>query len=138
MQTAARCNTSLSHDQGMKVSLNVTRTLGVGLIALALSACSGGGGAERFSSRVGSESGSSGGRADSACITLREYAFEGIPATYIDDGADLLYLLAGAFSMEGRNDIANSIERVVDLTYQGPYGQMTAKSELMNLANQYC
>ena len=74
----------------------------------------------------------------SACATLNDYAFDGIPATYIDDGADLLYLLAGEFALAGRSDIASSIENVVALTYQGPSGQLTAKSELMNLANAYC
>lgn len=61
-------------------------------------------------------------------MTLSDYAFDGIPATYVDDGADLLYLLAGEFALAGRSDIASSIENIVDLTYQGPYGQISAKS----------
>lgn len=105
---------------------------------LLLTACGGGGGAGRFTSSGASGAGSSGNRMQTACSTLSKYAFNGIPATYIDDGADLLYILAGEFSLAGRNDIASTIENIVDLTYQGPYGQLTAKSELVNLANAYC
>ena len=106
--------------------------------SLLLTACGGGGGAGRFTSSGGSGAGSSGNRMQTACATLSKYAFNGIPATYIDDGADLLYILAGEFSLAGRKDIALAIEDIVDLTYQGPYGQLTAKSELVNLANSYC
>ena len=74
----------------------------------------------------------------SACSTLKRYAFDGIPATYIDDGASLLYGLADQFVIAGRDDIASKIWRVIDLTYGGITGQLEAKTLLSSTANQYC
>ncbi len=73
-----------------------------------------------------------------ACQTLSNYAFNGIPATYIDDGAQLLYSLSDEFSSLGRGDISNLINEVVDLTYQGPGGQLSAKNLLIDTASTYC
>ena len=109
------------------------------LIALvSLTSACGDGASRRLVSQGDFPNQASGVHLTSACDTLSSYAYEGIPATYIDDGADLLYILAGEFATAGRNDIASSIERIVDLTYQGPAGQITAKSELMSLANSAC
>ena len=105
-------------------------------LLLLVSSC-GGGGAGNFSSSNGRAS-QRDIRTSAACSTLSRYAFNGIPASYVDDGASLLYTLANDFSNLGRADIAVSIERVVDLTYQGVYGQLSAKSELVDLANSYC
>ena len=105
-------------------------------LLLLASGC-GGGGAGNFSSSNGRAS-QRDIRTSAACSTLSRYAFNGIPASYVDDGASLLYTLANDFSNLGRTDIALSIERVVDLTYQGVYGQLSAKSELVELANSYC
>jgi hypothetical protein len=74
----------------------------------------------------------------SACATLSEYAFVGIPATYIDDGAQLLYALANDFRSFDRGDIASLVEEVVDLTYGGPTGQLQAKNLLLDTASTYC
>lgn len=77
-------------------------------------------------------------RDTSACATLSDYAYVGIPATFIDDGAQLLYSLASDFNDYGRGDVASLIEEVVDLTYGGPSGQLQAKSLLIETANTYC
>ena len=74
----------------------------------------------------------------SACSTLRNYAFRGIPATYIDEGAALLTSLAGEFSALNRSDIAAQINSAVSLTYQGPMGQIQAKNKLIEAANSGC
>ena len=74
----------------------------------------------------------------SACRTLRDYAFVGIPATYLDDGAVLLDDLASEFDRLGRSDISSDIQRAIEMTYQGPAGQLSAKSILTGLANSNC
>lgn len=91
-----------------------------------------GGGDSRSSSTIENISGSS------ACRTLSSYAYNGIPATYIDDGAQLLYSLSEEFSSLGRGDIAGLVNEVVDLTYQGPGGQLSAKNLLIDTASTYC
>ena len=124
----------------MKRSFGIQRTsVLVGLLAFSLSACSGG------SSSGGGNAAGSGGNGTSdtlkrsdACATLTRYAYRGIPATFIDDGADLLYILAGSFEFLERSDIALEIEAIVELTYQGPAGQLSAKSRLMSLADLHC
>jgi hypothetical protein len=77
-------------------------------------------------------------RSSAACATLSSYAYNGIPATFIDDGARLLYSLSDQFRSTGRGDIANHIDNIVDLTYAGPAGQLNAKSELISAASSYC
>ena len=77
-------------------------------------------------------------RSSSACATLSSYAYNGIPATFIDDGARLLYGLSDQFRSMGRGDIANRIDNIVDLTYAGPGGQLSAKNELLSAASSYC
>lgn len=77
-------------------------------------------------------------RSSAACATLSSYAYDGIPATFIDDGAQLLYSLSDKFRSMGRGDIASRIDNIVDLTYAGPAGQLEAKNELISAASNYC
>jgi hypothetical protein len=74
----------------------------------------------------------------SACETLSRYANIGIPATYIDDGAQLLNRLADEFISLGREDIASEIDEIVNLTYEGPTGQIYAKNRLLSASSNYC
>lgn len=77
-------------------------------------------------------------RTTSACRTLSRFAFDGIPATYVDEGAEMLYELADEFASLGRSDIAEQIEFIISLTYLDSAGQIEAKGELMNAASFYC
>lgn len=121
-------------------SQQLSRFFSVGLLALVSLACSSGGSTEGGSSsgRGGTRSATDKLKSSDACATLTRYAYRGIPATYIDDGADLLYILAGSFSLLDRPDISTAIEAVVDLTYQGATGQLAAKSQLMRLSDLHC
>lgn len=110
-----------------------------GLITMTLLACSNTSSSGGGYSAGGGDNGSSDSlKRSDACATLTRYAYRGIPATYINDGADLLYILAGSFEFLERSDIALEIEAIVDLTYQGPAGQLSAKSRLMRLADLHC
>ena len=112
----------------------VAALLATTLLACSNNSSSGGG----YSAGGGSNGTSDPLKRSDACATLMRYAYRGIPATYIDDGADLLYILAGSFDFLERTDIALEIEAIVELTYQGPAGQLSAKSRLMRLADLHC
>lgn len=88
--------------------------------------------------RDSSNSSSGDVRSSAACATLSSYAYNGIPATFIDDGAQLLYSLSDQFRSMGRGDIANRIDNIVELTYAGPAGQLNAKNELISAASSFC
>ena len=73
-----------------------------------------------------------------ACRTLNDYALVGIPATYLDDGAILLDKLASQFEQLNHVEISSDIKRAIELTYQGPSGQLAAKSLLIDIAGTNC
>ncbi len=75
---------------------------------------------------------------NTACATLSTYAFDGIPATYLDEGAQLLEQLAEDFDDLGRDDLADRLRHVVDQTYDGSAGQVAAKESLIQLASAQC
>lgn len=121
---------------GQSTSASARRNLFLGVAAVVIAAV------VAFVVVRSNQDGSAGSSVDirttAACETLSQYAFVGIPATYVDDGAQLLYALAGEFDALDRRDIASSIEDIVDLTYAGPSGQLSAKNLLVETAATYC
>lgn len=75
---------------------------------------------------------------DEACEMLTTYAYVGIPATYVDEGAQLLSTLSEQFSALGLGDVSDLLNDAVDRVYEGSDGQVEAKNLLVDTANLYC
>lgn len=74
----------------------------------------------------------------SACEVLSQYAYNGIPATFVDEGAGLLRNLSEQFRQIDQAEVADRIDHIVELTYNGSTGQIEAKKELISAADDYC